>query len=364
MAAPLFTALPDVVLHKTLAALPFGSLVQAQRVDWRLNGLSRSDEVRDLRSDNASEKAVVFQGEWSKREEGSDPLDLKLHVCYNRVWRTITSNTRTVPNHKRMLNRAVVVFKGEIWFIGGERGPRNHTSNQVDIYNLSSNIWREGPALPEERSDVSCGVVSGTLVVAGGCNNKDHGSCAVTYGYRDETLGWHQLTPMPTGVRKASSCIHDGCLYVFGGICYINGRSTMIQVWNGTQWQITSETFVDREYRSIVDRTCTSYQGDIYFLSGDTQYNDTDYRFETYDLENEVWRTIRILPNHELHMHTSMVPFEDGLLLFLLRRRGRGGVYCPCLYQGEEWQERQDWGNGGIEDFPSRPPFLCQVPLA
>ena len=63
-------------------------------------------------------------------------------------------------------------FKGELWVVGGKHATRE-LSTAVAIYDPATDVWREGPELPESRFYHALVEHAGRLVVFGGAAGSD-----------------------------------------------------------------------------------------------------------------------------------------------------------------------------------------------
>ena len=109
-----------------------------------------------------------------------------------------------------------VVFRGEIWVIGGRRGERQ--LREVWIFNPTTNRWRAGPTLPKPMELLGATVVGDEI----------HAVWEDTYQIYDADAGRWRDGPPPLVPRHALSLFHvDGELYAIGG-CTTKLRDTAV----------------------------------------------------------------------------------------------------------------------------------------
>jgi Kelch motif len=107
-----------------------------------------------------------------------------------------------VPNH----TFGAVVFRGEIWTIGGRRG--EEILHDVWIYSPTADRWRPGPRLPEPME----------LVGAAVAGDEIHAVWESTYQIYDAGTGEWRSGPRPLVTRHGLKAFAvAGSLYTIGG---------------------------------------------------------------------------------------------------------------------------------------------------
>jgi len=115
-----------------------------------------------------------------------------------------------------------VKVNNEIWLIGGRIG--NHpgaVSDQVWIYNLDTNSWREGPGLPRPFAGGGAGLVDGKIYLFGGMDPQ--GQCDTDHHYvydLNNPKGWQEITSvaaMPMPRNHFSTAVIGEKIYAIGG---------------------------------------------------------------------------------------------------------------------------------------------------
>jgi N-acetylneuraminic acid mutarotase len=158
-----------------------------------------------------------------------------------------------------------VVSGTNVYVIGGN-APGSLRINTVESYNTVTNAWTAQPSLNVGKSEISAGIISGTLIAAdgytaGGVTGDNegftisggtwrslasdpvahNGACAAAIGGKlyaadgdDNSNGainltesynlkrneWQEITDMPNIVTNASAAVYKGKLYCFGGANY------------------------------------------------------------------------------------------------------------------------------------------------
>ena len=109
-----------------------------------------------------------------------------------------------------------VVFRGEIWVIGGRRGEQH--LREVWIFNPETGKWRAGPSLP-----IPMELLGATVV-----GDEIHAVHERTYQIYDAGTGKWRQGPSPLVARHALSLFHVGdSIYAVGG-CTVKLRDTAV----------------------------------------------------------------------------------------------------------------------------------------
>jgi hypothetical protein len=133
-----------------------------------------------------------------------------VYVLEGSRWRTAAPLPRPVHAF------GAVVFRGEIWVIGGRRGEEK--LREVWIFNPRTNRWREGPALAKPME----------LLGAAAVGDEIHAVWERTYQIYDAATGRWREGPPPLVPRHALSLFHvGGTLYAVGG-CTTELRDTAV----------------------------------------------------------------------------------------------------------------------------------------
>ena len=110
------------------------------------------------------------------------------------------------------------VIDGVLYVAGGRRGTIDSREGGVFAYTPGGG-WIEKRAMPTARGGTACGVVDGTLIVAGGEGNpaSPERVFAEVEAYAPATDTWSSLAPMPTPRHGLGAAAWAGRLYLPGG---------------------------------------------------------------------------------------------------------------------------------------------------
>ncbi len=134
---------------------------------------------------------------------------------YNPATNTWTVLTQTPLN----LNAATgAVINGQLYLVGGcvNSDCNAGVTNQLEIYNPTTNSWSSGASMPASVAFASSAVMNGLLYVAGGMSYGYYTSSAFQV-YNPTTNTWTSLPAMPTPVFGGGGAALNGNFYVLGG---------------------------------------------------------------------------------------------------------------------------------------------------
>lgn len=118
-----------------------------------------------------------------------------------------------------------VVWRGEIWAIGGRSGG---TTDRVDVYDPRADAWRPGPALPQPMSAMAVGVLEDGLHVVGGEDPRFVVGGVIDAHYvLGEEAEWRRASRPILPVHGAGFAVHQGRLIVAGGASREGALSTI-----------------------------------------------------------------------------------------------------------------------------------------
>ena len=133
----------------------------------------------------------------------------------------------------------------------------------VECYSAQTRAWRPCAPLSTARGDPVCGVVGGSLVVAGGMGTD--GRLTSVEAYSAATGGWAPLPSMPHDAYQAASCVLDGRLYVVGGM-----NSRRVQCWDGERWTVRAELPAERCFAA-----CGASGGKMVLIGGMVKFRSS-----------------------------------------------------------------------------------------
>lgn len=116
-----------------------------------------------------------------------------------------------------------VVVDSQIWLLGTMTGefPRETPLESVMIYEPDTDLWKEGPAIPEHRRRGAAGCVlhtDGWIYVVGGIVDGHHSGTQAWFDRINPSTGeWQVLADAPNKRDHAPCAIVGERLYFFGG---------------------------------------------------------------------------------------------------------------------------------------------------
>jgi N-acetylneuraminic acid mutarotase len=117
----------------------------------------------------------------------------------------------TIPRPWLGHHHAAEVVDGRFFLLGG----LGEGAGQMQIYDLSTNLWTLGPELPFRAGSSVSAVIGGKIYVAGGIDGDSTIAEAAVYDPATET--WTSIAPMPLPRNHAASGTDGSRWYIFGG---------------------------------------------------------------------------------------------------------------------------------------------------
>lgn len=145
---------------------------------------------------------------------------------------------KSLPEARHHITPAIVGNK--VYAIGGFEGPFPEWVMKADtfVYDMASDSWHDGTALPEPLGEHIAAVSNGKIHVIGGRKEGKGGKThfdayddtTAHYIYDPESANWTRGKPAPTARNSAAAAVINGLVYVVGG------RRNVVQE-DGTQLQ-------------------------------------------------------------------------------------------------------------------------------
>ncbi len=186
----------------------------------------------------------------------------------------------------------------EVWLIGGRIG--NHpgeVSDQVWIYDLQDNTWREGPELPRPFAGGGAGLVDNKIYLFGGVDSRAR--CDTDYHYvYDLNRGgeWQDITAvaaMPKARNHFSTVVFGKHIFAIGG-------------WNN------------------------------HGKCGDLPFHAEVDQVHYFDTESFQWHRVSNLPFVRSHAEPGTFIYND--LIYVIGGRARGDEVLTYDPREDEWQ--------------------------
>jgi len=141
------------------------------------------------------------------------------------------------PDNAMLMSSAVYYPPtNSIYVFGGtNRDPANTPPpvSTVRVYDIATDTWSAGPALPDVRAFMASGYANGKIYLAGGYNLGTVDSGQTTTWEFDPVAGTYtEKAPMPLGIGGTGYGIIDGKLYVAGGRDINNNNYDTLYVYD------------------------------------------------------------------------------------------------------------------------------------
>ena len=221
------------------------------------------------------------------------------------------------------------VLDGSLWVCGGMGGPDaawdDGATATVECYSAQTRAWRSCAPLSTARGDPVCGVVGGSLVVAGGMGTD--GRLTSVEAYSAATGGWAPLPSMPHDAYQAASCVLDGRLYVVGGM-----NSRRVQCWDGERWTVRAELPAERCFAA-----CGASGGKMVLIGGMVKFRSSASVL-LYDPLADAWADGPSLPAPCTFCRA--VEHAGGIIVV--------SASPPLRFQDGEWSELLDIAGGPV----------------
>jgi len=128
---------------------------------------------------------------------------------------TLEWSAAPAPDRINRRGAAAVVVDGTIWLIGGVRD--GASTAEVDIYEVESETWREGPALPEPRAGHAAAVLNGQIHVFGGRSADMQRTVRDHFQIRPDAPSWDRGPALPSARTEAAAAALNGEVWLIGG---------------------------------------------------------------------------------------------------------------------------------------------------
>ncbi|XP_065344018.1 F-box only protein 42-like isoform X1 [Cloeon dipterum] len=162
-------------------------------------------------------------------------VGLKDFWRYNIIegrWEQLLTGGETPPC---LQEHTAVAFKDCLYVFGGEVGFSSATETPLWVYQVGSNSWRKvrspkGVQVPRGRRGHTALIYQGAMIIYGGYQDL-RGSTNELWAFDFNTESWHLLSGRgrdePPARHKHSAVMHDGAMWVFGGMTDLQTRSDL-----------------------------------------------------------------------------------------------------------------------------------------
>jgi len=188
------------------------------------NGVSTAIWIFDLELGTWSNSGVVGRAQYvAQRAVVSDG---KFYIIGGATGTTATTLTQmfdpdllTLTTKSAMqdskFSGAIGEYAGSIFYIGGGTG--TNSTPTVNVYNIVSNTWSYGNAIPANRSDTHFMQLDHYVYLVGGATYYNNAKLTTAYVYDLIAQTTSVLTAMPDGRSRGSMLVFGNKMYVFYG---------------------------------------------------------------------------------------------------------------------------------------------------
>ncbi|SFD86819.1 kelch repeat-containing protein [Nitrosomonas sp. Nm166] len=224
-------------------------------------------------------------------------INLVLADTSKGTWATAAS----APTQRTEVVAAAV--ENKIYVVGGFNKPNLQNvlkfaiSNEVEVYDTTSDSWSVTTPLPEGRHHAGIASLNGLLYVIGGFTKSLMSvweAVPTVYQYNPATKEWRELAPMPTARGALGVAVYQNRLYAIGGYDgkYNSGAVEIFDPQTNT-WSSGAAMPTARDHLAVV-----AAGNRIYAIGGRPEL---DYRrnmgtVEEYDPQANQWRSRANLP--------------------------------------------------------------------
>ena len=239
--------------------------------------------------------------------------------------------TKNAPIPLPVTHSGFALIKDEIWIIAGFKGDNPGTAvNNVQIYNIANDTWRDGPALPKPYPAGAAVIYDGKLHYFGGLlpdrqtNTGNH----YVLDIDNQEAGWKTAASLPNPRGHLSAAVINGIIYAIGGQ---HGHDDGIVDQNTLEaYDPATDTWTEKQAmpypRSHFEPGHFVLNDQIVIVGG---RNNTNYfydRITVYDPMTDQWREVGKLPYPVVGPSAKMF---DGKLV--ITNGGERGDWNPTV---------------------------------
>lgn len=255
-----------------------------------VNGLARelsTGPSRRRRHAMTSHDGVLYLA-GGQEEDSETPNDLWLFDTDTESWSQGANLSQGVKEHSLdVVDDTIILLGGRTMDNGG-----NDAVDMVERYDVATDSWSSGAAMPERRYSHASATVDGSVYLLGGFDASDNESPTIlVYNVADDSWSTRDFDPPPRQQPKAA--VVDGLIYLYGGS---SGDTYYEDLWTydpvADNWEeITFDGGPGPLDRHVMD----TIGGVIYLFSGNGGNNgengDNDKRntYWEYDPPNNTW---------------------------------------------------------------------------
>lgn len=238
----------------------------------------------DLAATNLNEMIYIIGG-YDAAGEGMDSVEV--YNATNNSWSTSVASLPIPLNHP-----AVTTHQGKIYVAGGYYYGEFDPSDQLFIYDPTTNSWSEGSSMPTARGSPNAHFVNGILYVIGGEANGE--VLSINEAYDPTTDEWVSKVPMPTARQHAASSVVNSSIYIIGGrVTNSLDNTDVVEKYDPAtnQWTVDLAPMPSKRSGSAA----TTLNDSIYVFGGE-QNEGTFNNNERYDPQSDTWTILNPMP--------------------------------------------------------------------
>lgn len=182
---------------------------------------------------------------------------------------------------------------GSIYVIGGYRETSFDAIDNLRIYDIEDDEWRDGPPLPTARGALAVAVVEGRIHAIGGVDAEEERTGAHEI-YDPASDSWTEAAPMPTPRDHIAAAAVDGEIFVLAGRDAETFTMTENEIYDtaADSWRAGADVPTGRSGVAAV-----AHDGYVYLFGGETfRPNRTFDEAERYDPASDSWAAMPPMP--------------------------------------------------------------------
>lgn len=211
-----------------------------------------------------------------------------------------------------------LVFKGEVWVLGGFVTGNLAVTRRVDIYNRGSDSWRQGPELPNAQTHFGIVAAGDDLLILGGLGDPDGQPVSEVWRLRAGSDTWSPEPPLPSARAGFAWALIDGVLHVAGGLDADNASDIGTHIsWDlaaDSGWQMLAQALPDPRNHggsAVVD-------GLFYAVAGRHRWNESNGHttsLHVFTPAQGSWRKLADMPVARSEISAATFTTSDGRII-------------------------------------------------
>jgi len=224
---------------------------------------------------------------------------------------------KAAPSPFARVEAPSAVIQGKLYLFGGFTNTLD-SSNHLDVYDPASDSWARRKDMPTQVTHLNPAIDGATLWFAGGFKGKHPGPVTNEVWKYDTALdSWTAGPPLPEPRAGGGLAILGRYLHYFGG--YKADRDTN----SGDHWRLPldGEAVWQRQADLPNPRghvAAIVLDGKIYALGGDHGHDKTQIDVSAchlFDPATNAWSAIADLPDGRSHFESSIIVYNDRILI-------------------------------------------------